>query len=174
MLKAIRKSFASYCALARAIYPARPLVDYPMLCKLLYLRDDIARHLKKMNYIYNHILINNNHLTIVPILFSIPEFPILKRMKEIVETYSFSAISILVYYFILNNFWLEYPGMCTICLQKYTRCSHLCASCSVNLQGQPCPFCNKWSHFSNELHTHVAVSISIYIHFLLDLIFFSR
>lgn len=47
----IRKAFAAHCALTRVLYPTRPGVDYPMLCNVLYLRDDIARHLTQLNYI---------------------------------------------------------------------------------------------------------------------------
>jgi hypothetical protein len=36
---------------ARVMYPAHTQVEYSMLCRVLYLRDDIVRHLKQLNYI---------------------------------------------------------------------------------------------------------------------------
>ena len=38
-------------ALARVMYPSPTQVDYSMLCRVLYLRDDIVRHLKQLNCI---------------------------------------------------------------------------------------------------------------------------
>lgn len=121
MIKNIRVGFATMRSLARVMYPSHSQLDYSMLCTVLYLRDDIVRHLKQLS----------------SMLMSVTEFPTLARMRKVVATYSFSD-----------------PGMCAMCLKKYTRCSHLCASCCVDLKGQPCPFCNKWSHFSSELHAN--------------------
>eukprot|EP00026_Physarum_polycephalum_P001928 Phypoly_transcript_01931.p1 GENE.Phypoly_transcript_01931~~Phypoly_transcript_01931.p1 ORF type:complete len:971 (+),score=81.51 Phypoly_transcript_01931:136-3048(+) len=123
MLKNIRSGFATMRSLARVMYPTHSQVDYSMLCTVLYLRDDIMRHVKQLN----------------SMLLTVAEFPTLARMRKVVAAYSFSD-----------------PGMCAMCLKTYTRCSHLCSSCCVDLKGQPCPFCNKWSHFSSELHSTVS------------------